>query len=160
MCVCVCTHRRVTGYVSLWLRQFAVSSFQEAVSVRTRINCGSMEILKSVPKSRSIIWSVIKSPVQCGLNWGAVLSSAAGLSDACDVYVSVAQRLRRQWWWRFLAVSPDGSFPLAPCPAARTPAAPPHLQQTRVDQSKYVNYIRRVRYGTNHRKINSICALD
>jgi len=39
--------------------------------------------------------------------------------------------LRRPWWRRSPAGCPGGGSPRAPCPAARTPVAPPHLPQTR-----------------------------
>lgn len=66
-----------------------------------------------------------------GLSWWGCPWSL-GWNVICDFFFAVAQRLRRQWWRRFLGASPDGWCPPAPCPAVHMPAAPPHLPQTQI----------------------------
>lgn len=51
----MCVYRRGIGCVSSVVDSlFGVSSYEEAVLVRTVIECGDVEIHKSVQKSRSI----------------------------------------------------------------------------------------------------------
>lgn len=101
---------------------------------------------------------------------GQCPSSAGGWAEMSFVVLPAARWLRRQWWRRFLAACPDGLFPPASCPAARTPAAPPHLPQTQAPSvntvgppSRFQGWLmtqyfsfrsqqRRVRYGTNQWK--------